>query len=136
MKKIKPLRHYILGRSADILVGLEESIKLWTWLAQTGDSCKCNHPEFFGTINKYEDFCPLCECIKNRIRTSCFTCPLKEASGVHCGAVNSPYMEWLRSKSKEAKSRVAENIVSALQTAYYKETGAYYDQFEPDQQSI
>lgn len=91
-------------------------IKLWTWLAETGASCKDEWPE----AEKYEldtilNKCFLCEATKNEDNeVVCEICPLYKEQGCYCAYPESLYSKWGRAKTKRTKRKYAALIVDVV----------------------
>ena len=127
IKTIKPL----LPVTDDMTIrqAVEESIKIWIYLARTGDTEKHLHPKYDGIIQHYYLWCPLCQYLLINKKT-CASCPLNIQVGNSCLDILSPYDQWSNATTILEKKRYAANITQALFAYYRKEWNETYNPYE------
>ena len=125
-RQIKPLLPVTDGMT--IRQAVEESIKIWVYMARTGESRKRLHPQYDNVIYMYDSECPLCHYMNLMSYSGCMRCPLNIQTGVYCNAWIAPYALWTRCTTTDMKKRNAAKVTQAL-FAYYR--NKWYETFNP-----
>ena len=118
----------ILEGELTLKVAIEESIKLWTFLAEDGDRTKENYYDvnYIEEINSIiNSGCFLCEYVKrlkpvkNYMSESCkkYNCPLEPKHLCHFAERDSAFSRWYDSSNKGEREQAAGEILEALKKA-------------------
>lgn len=96
------------------ILAMTEAMILWDRLAETGSRYKHQvlpllHDEGKLYKNSYDGNCPLCDGLK------CMLCPWPiYADDKHCLSNESPFMEWMHSRTPEGKKAAAKKVLDLL----------------------
>lgn len=128
-RSIKPLLPVTDGMT--LRQAVEESIKIWVYMARTGESSKHHHPKFDDILYMYESECPLCHHMENN-EDCCLGCPLYLEVQADCSELKSPYYQWMNANGMLIRKRMAAGITRALFAYYQKEWNETYNPYEDE----
>lgn len=103
-----------MTRDEKMILAMTEAMILWDRLAETGSRYKhidlvALHEEGKLYKNSYDGNCPLCDGLK------CAACQWPVyADDKHCLSNESPFMEWMHSKTPEDKKAAAKKVLDLL----------------------
>lgn len=115
-----------LTRDCTELRSLNDSIKIWKYLAESGDHAKANYPDI-QWLGQFYNCCPLCA---RAIQQSKVNHPQEGVSMLHCAescplakgkrnceceiSHNHPYFKWLHATTRGQKAVCAEEFLDLL----------------------
>lgn len=129
-RSIKPLLPVTDGMT--LRQAVEESIKIWIYMARTGESTKGLHPQHDNVIYMYVAECPLCHYMNLMSNSGCIRCPLYIQTGMDCNAWIAPYALWTRCMTTDMKKRNAAKVTQALFAYYLNEWNETYNPYEDE----